>query len=142
MKRLVPLLCAAVLLSAAPATLAQNRGTAAGRYTAAQAEAGARTYAIHCAMCHGQRLEGKFEIPALTGRFVANWAGRPLADLFDYVSAAMPQHAPGMLSAEQNAELVALLLRENGAAPGTVPLPADRRRLERIMFDPVVPPQS
>lgn len=129
----------ALLAVAAPAVLAQGRGTGAGRYSAEQAEAGARTYAIHCAMCHGEQLEGKFEIPPLTGRFVANWAGRPVADLFAYVSDAMPQHAPGILSPAQNAELVALLLRENGAPVGGTPLPADRRRLERIAFDPIEP---
>ena len=127
----------ALLVLGASAALAQSRsGTNAGRYTIEQAEAGARLYAINCAMCHGTRLEGRGEIPALTGRFVANWAGRPVSDLFGYISQAMPQHAPGTLSAEQNAQLLALVLQANGAPPGTRPLPADGAALQRIAFDP------
>lgn len=127
----------AVLALGASAALAQSRGgTASGRYTAEQADAGARLYAINCAMCHGARLEGRGEIPALTGRFVANWAGRPVGDLFAYVAQAMPQHAPGTLSPEQNAQLLALLLQANGAPAGNRPLPADEAALQRITFDP------
>jgi S-disulfanyl-L-cysteine oxidoreductase SoxD len=130
----------ALVVLAASSGLAQNRGTGngtgAGRYTAAQAASGAQIYAINCAMCHGSNLEGRGEIPALTGRFVANWAGRPLADLFSYVSQAMPQHAPGSLTPEQNAQLVALILQANGAPEGRRVLPADEAALHRIMFDP------
>lgn len=126
----------ALLALGTGAALAQSRGgTGTGRYTAEQAAAGARTYAITCAMCHGTRLEGRGEIPALTGRFVANWAGRPVADLFAYVSQAMPQHAPASLTAEQNAQLVALLLQANGVPAGQRELPADEAALQRIMFD-------
>lgn len=116
---------------------AQSRGgTGAGRYTAEQAAGGARLYASNCAMCHGARLEGRGEIPALTGRFVAHWAGRPVGDLFAYVSQAMPQHAPGSLAPEQNAQLVSLILQANGAPAGSRPLPTDAAALQRIMFDP------
>ena len=129
----------ALALLGTTASLAQSRGgsgTAAGRYTAAQAEAGARLYSITCAMCHGQQLQGMGEVPALTGRFVANWAGRPVADLYAYVSQAMPQHAPGSLTPEQNAQLVALILKANGAPEGRSALPADEAALRRITFDP------
>ncbi|MXO71005.1 c-type cytochrome [Alteraurantiacibacter buctensis] len=122
------------------AALAQSRGgTGTGRYTAEQAAAGAQVYAINCAMCHGARMEGRGEIPPLTGRFVANWAGRPVADLFAYVSRAMPQHAPGSLAPEQNAHLVALLLQANGVPAGARELPADEAALQRITFDPPGP---
>lgn len=131
---------AALLALGAGTALAQSRGgTGTGRYTAGQAAAGAQIYAINCAMCHGTRLEGRGEIPALTGRFVANWAGRPVADLFAYISQAMPQHAPASLTAEQNARLVALLLQANGAPAGARELPADEAALQRITFDPPGP---
>lgn len=126
----------ALLASGASAGLAQSRGTGVGRFTAEQASAGAQLYAINCAMCHGTRLEGRGEIPALTGRFVANWAGRPVADLYAYIARAMPQHAPGSLAPEQNAALVALILQANGAPAGSRILPADEAALQRIMFDP------
>lgn len=129
----------AVLALGSSVGFAQGRsGTSAGRYTTEQAESGARLYAINCAMCHGTRLEGRGEIPALTGRFVAHWAGQPVGDLFAYVSQAMPQHAPGSLAPEQNAQLVALLLQANGAPAGSRSLPSDEAALQRITFDPPV----
>jgi mono/diheme cytochrome c family protein len=126
-----------VVLALGSATgLAQSRGgTGTGRYTLEQAQAGSTVYAIHCAMCHGRRLEGVGEVPALTGRFVANWAGRPVASLFGYVSQAMPQHAPGSLSPEQSAQLVALILQSNGVPAGRTALPSDEAALARITFD-------
>ena len=65
-----------------------------GFYSAAAAEEGARLYAERCAMCHGAALEGTHEVPGLTGKFVANWAGRPVGDLPAYLGRAMPQFAP------------------------------------------------
>lgn len=108
-------------------------------YTAEQAAQGARVYAIRCAMCHGARLEGTVEIPALTGRFIANWGNRPVADLFDYVSRAMPQPAPGSLSPADNARLTAFLLRENGYPAGAKALPADPAALRRLVPGPPGP---
>ncbi|MEO5706332.1 MAG: c-type cytochrome [Alteraurantiacibacter sp.] len=116
---------------------AQSRnGTHTGRYTAEQAEAGSALYAIHCAMCHGNRMQAVGEVPALTGRFVANWVGRPVGDLFGYVAQAMPQHAPGSLSPDQTAKLVALILQANGVPAGRTALPVDESALARIAFDP------
>ena len=91
---------------------------------------------MQCAMCHGARLEGTVETPALVGKFVANWANRPLGDLFDYLGRAMPQSSPGKLTPQDNARLVAFILRANGAPAGDTPLPADAAALQRITFDP------
>lgn len=128
---------AALLAMAVPAA---GKGTRAGAYSAIQAAEGARVYAVRCAMCHGARLEGTVETPGLVGKFVARWADRPLADLFGYVSGAMPQGSPGRLSPEDNARLMAFILQANGAPAGNRPLPADEAALRQIMFDPA--PQS
>lgn len=128
-------LVALALLALGPGIPASGKGSRAGVYSAAQADEGARVYAAHCAMCHGARLEGTVETPELVGRFVARWADRPLADLFDYVSRAMPQSAPGRLGPEDNARLVAFILRANGAPAGDRLLPADDAALRRIVFD-------
>ena len=114
---------------------ALSKGTRSGVYTAAQADEGARVYAVQCAVCHGARLEGTVETPGLVGKFVANWADRPLGDLFDYLARAMPQTSPGSLAPQDNARLVAFVLRANGAPPGDTPLPADSATLRRIDFD-------
>lgn len=103
-------------------------------YTEAQAEQGAAIYGERCAMCHGAMLEGTYETPALTGKFVANWAGRPVGDLYDYLGRAMPQFAPGSLSGEDNARVLAYLLKANGYRAGQTALPADGAGLHRAML--------
>ena len=128
-------LAAVTLLSVAGAPAA-GRGTQAGIYTAEQAEQGARIYAVQCAMCHGARLEGTVEVPELVGKFMANWADRPLGDLSDYIARAMPQMAPGTLAPEDNARVVAFILRANGAPAGNRALPSEPAALRRLTFDP------
>jgi S-disulfanyl-L-cysteine oxidoreductase SoxD len=127
----------AVALALAAGVPAWGKGSRSGVYSAAQADEGARVYAVQCAMCHGTRLEGTVETPGLVGKFVTRWAGRPVADLFDYVSRAMPQSSPGRLSPQDNARLVAFILQANGAPAGDGPLPADDAALRRIVFDSV-----
>ena len=131
-RALTGLAAIAMLAAGAPAL---SKGTRAGVYNGVQADEGARVYAVQCAVCHGARLQGTVETPGLTGKFVANWAERPLGDLFDYLARAMPQSAPGTLSPQDNARLVAFILRANGAPAGSSPLPADGAALRRIDFD-------
>ena len=121
---------------AASAAATKGLTTASGVYSAAQAEEGARLYAVRCAMCHGQMLEGTMETPALKGKFIANWARSPLGHLFNYVSEAMPQFAPGSLAPAENAAIIAFLLRENGMRTGNSPLPSDSEALKTITFMP------
>jgi alcohol dehydrogenase (cytochrome c) len=129
----------AVMTMLAAGAPAVSKGTRSGVYTAAQAEEGARVYAVQCAMCHGARLEGTVETPGLVGKFVANWGDRPLGDFFNYLARAMPQSSPGHLAPEDNARLVAFILRANGAPAGDSPLPADASALRPITFDPPGP---
>lgn len=79
---------------------------------------GADLYRTACAMCHGTRLEGNFETPPLTGRFVANWAGAPVSELEAYVHRAMPLMAPGTLSTDDTRAVVAFLLETNALPQG------------------------
>lgn len=108
-------------------------------YTEAQAVTGATLYAVRCAMCHGRDLEGTYETPALTGRFIANWSGAPLADLADYLVRAMPQFAPGTLTPEDKVALLAFLLKANALPAGPTPLPPGDEALQRIIFEPPPP---
>lgn len=111
--------------------------TARGVYSAAQASEGETLYKGACASCHGENLMGTFEVPTLTGRFVGNWSNGSVGALFTYVSDAMPQMAPGTLSPEDNAKIVAYLLKANGMPEGPQSLPSDRAALDRIAFVPV-----
>lgn len=126
---------------AAPAIAARSTGAslAPATYAPGQAEEGARLYAQRCAMCHGRALEGTFETPGLTGKFIANWGDRPLADLYDYLGRAMPQFAPGSLSHEETAGIVAFLLKANGAPAGAKPLPADSAVLRKVRLGTLPP---
>ena len=132
---LSPLLLIAIASIAAAKPVAVSAPPALS-YTAEQAEEGAKLYAQRCAMCHGRALEGTYETPGLTGKFVANWGRRPLSDLYDYMGRAMPQFAPGSLTHEDNARLIAFLLKANGAPAGTAPLPVDGAALRKLRLEP------
>ena len=116
--------------------------TAAGVYTAQQADAGAALYAERCALCHGAAAQGTWEVPPLTGRFMGNWGHGPVGALADYVGRAMPQMAPGTLEPQEKVALVAFLLRANGMPAGAKPLPADAALLGAIAIEPAPRPST
>jgi mono/diheme cytochrome c family protein len=136
--RILLLALPALALTAAPSQQ-PGASTARGAYTEAQAAEGATLYKAACAMCHGDNMMGTFEVPSLTGRFVAHWSNGSVGALFDYVSNAMPQMAPGSLAPEDNAKIVAYLLKANGMPAGAKPLPSDPAVLKAIAFEPVRP---
>lgn len=129
--------CATCAIAAATlATSAQQPkpAPAIGVYSDAQAARGAAIYAENCAQCHAGTLEGSERGAALTGAlFVMRWlAGRPLAELFDYMRTEMPLNSPGGLSPQQNADLVAFLLQKSGYPAGKADLPNTSAQLARI----------
>ncbi|WP_164857196.1 c-type cytochrome [Sphingomonas crocodyli] len=109
--------------------------SAQGIYTEAQAAEGAELYQGSCAACHGVALGGSMETPPLNGKWVANWAGKPMSHVVDYISHAMPLYAPGSLSPEDNAKIVAYLLKANAMPAGSVALPSDPAALDKLRFD-------
>lgn len=112
-------------------------GSVQGIYTRIQAQEGESLYAAQCAMCHGQHLEGTFETPSLRGKFIADWSGTPVSALFGYIGNAMPQFAPGSLNPDDEARIIAFLLRANGMPEGATPLPIDQEALKSIFLAPV-----
>jgi mono/diheme cytochrome c family protein len=114
-------------------------GTAHGIYTEQQAAEGAQIYKRVCAMCHGEALYGTGEIPSLKGRLLYSFRGSSVGALYDYVSRAMPQMAPGSLNPNDNVAIVAFLLRENDMPAGAKRLPADQATLDAIPFETVHP---
>ena len=125
-------LAAAVAVALAGWVPASGKGSRSGVYSETQANEGAQVYAMQCAMCHGTRLEGTVETPGLVGKFVANWAGRPLGDLFDYLARAMPQGSPGKLSPQDNARLVAFILAPMALRPALSPFPPMPPRCDEL----------
>lgn len=128
---------AAAALAAGAGGLAAG-GQANGLYTEAQADRGAGLYADQCASCHGGLRAFVPEMAALLGdhTFRNRWNGRSLGELFALIRDEMPQDAPGTLSPDETASLVAHVLRGNRFPPGDAALPNDVETLNAIPFAP------
>ena len=114
--------------------LSQTSSVWDGAYTDTQAERGAVKYRQECVMCHGPALEGNGEAPPLVGRFIPDWEGTKLSDLFEKIQATMPLFAPGTLSASDTADLLAFILQANNFPAGPKDLQSDDS-LKLISFD-------
>jgi S-disulfanyl-L-cysteine oxidoreductase SoxD len=125
-----------LLLLAAAALFAQaSRSVKDGVYTAAQADKGKAIYADQCASCHGEDLLGSGPFPALVGDdFQKEWRGQTVNDLFERMKSTMPATKPGSLSAQQNADLLAYLFKENGYPAGKTDVPADAPSQKALHF--------
>ena len=104
-------------------------------YTEEQAKRGEKVSAEQCARCHGQTLAGAEAAPALVGDvFNANWEGVPLGDLCERIRISMPQDTPGSLSRQQNADVIAYLLKAGKFPAGEKELVTDTTVLAQIRF--------
>ena len=128
------------ILSAAVAVVAAAQGAAPRSvwdsvYTDAQAKRGEKVSTEQCARCHGQTLTGAEAAPALVGDvFNANWEGVALGDLFERIRISMPQDTPGSLSRQQNADVIAYLLKAGKFPAGDRELGTDTTVLAQIRF--------
>ena len=133
---------AALVLAAATACAGPAFGQASsvwdGSYTTQQAQRGAAKYGRACVMCHGPVLEGNGEAPPLTGRFIPDWAGTSLADLFEKIQTTMPLFAPGSLSGSDTADILAFILQSNDFPAGPKELEAGDG-LKLVSFDATRP---
>lgn len=103
-------------------------------FTTAQANAGRSAFGDNCAGCHGPQLQGAGG-PALTGAgFQADWFGRPVGALYEFVSTNMPYDNPGGLAGAQYVALVAFLAQSNGLMAGSTALPGDLEALNTMGF--------
>lgn len=112
--------------AAAPVAAAGGAGATAGGglYADAQAKRGETVYADNCAACHGPTLGGDIG-PALSGpRFATRWKDKSVAELFEKVQTTMPASAPGSLTPEQTADVVAHVLSTNHYPGGSTELTA------------------
>jgi alcohol dehydrogenase (cytochrome c) len=94
--------------------------------------AGKTAYDASCAVCHGSTLmNGTFATPLAGEYFKGKWSGRTVAELFEKSRDTMPPATKGSLPAETYAAILAYVLEVNGAAPGTVDMPADPAQLTK-----------
>lgn len=114
---------------------AQGKSQWDGVYTEAQAKRGEGLYGQYCASCHGPDLAGGEMAPGLTGgEFTANWNDLSLGDLFERIRISMPQSAPGSLSRQQNADILAFMLRKMNVPVGSAELATATEALKEIKF--------
>ena len=106
-----------------------------GIYSESQAARGQALYVENCVICHASNLAGTDAAPALTGAgFIGRWNARPLAELFEFMQTAMPVQSPGGLSRQQNADILAYMLRAGRFPSGQTELTPDHDLLRQIHF--------
>ena len=107
-----------------------------GVYTEDQAKRGSPLYAQNCASCHGPELMGGEMAPPLaTGDFLSGWDGLTVGDLFERIRISMPQNAPGSLSGQQNADILAFILSANKFPVGDTEMSNSGMALKAIKFE-------
>jgi mono/diheme cytochrome c family protein len=133
-------IAAAAVLAAVGALAQAPASVWDGVYTEGQAARGVSLYRRECASCHGEALEGAGLFPSLAGDdFKSNWNGKPLGDLFEKMRATMPADHPGKLNRDQNADILAYMLKQNGFPAGSTAIKGDANALKSVRFDAAKP---
>lgn len=133
-------IAAAVILVAVAALAQAPASVWDAVYTDEQAARGVSLYQQECASCHGKALEGAGLFPPLAGDdFKSNWDGRPLGDLFEKMRVSMPADHPGKLNGDQNADILAYMLKQNGFPAGSTAMKGDADALKSVRFDAAKP---
>jgi mono/diheme cytochrome c family protein len=111
-----------------------------GVYSEEQAKRGEAIYNAECSSCHGTAMEGADMAPPLTGgAFMGNWNGLTVGDLFERIRVSMPDGNPGKLTREQNADVVAYILKFSKYPAGKAELAHETEVLKQIK---IVAPKS
>ena len=108
-----------------------DKGAAAGDQGAAAATAadqvamGAKVWSDSCAVCHGDKGQGKKKSPPVVGKkAVKAWKkakAKSAADLYGFVKTKMPKDDPGSLTYDQYLAVTAWMLKQNGKLTDTDP---------------------
>jgi S-disulfanyl-L-cysteine oxidoreductase SoxD len=134
---LAALIVAVSTCVAVTATMADSSPTSQwdGVYTKAQANRGESLYAQNCLICHGQDLlGGEMAPPLIGGQFQSNWNEQTLGDLFERIRISMPLTAPGSLSRQQVADVLAYLLSKDSYPTRQSELPTQTEVLQATKF--------
>jgi len=120
-----------------PAQAGEGAGGTPVAFPSKQVRQGRLVFQDNCASCHGPRLDGSLENPALKGdAFKSHWAGQPVSGLYDYISQYMPLDRPGALKPEEYAAVMAFVLSENNIKPSddAEPLSSDASQLSKMVI--------
>ena len=128
-------------LVAAPATFAGGQDRLSvwdGLYQEEQATRGKEEYEYNCGNCHIHDLSGDSikDVPALAGAdFLAQWSGKTVKELLDYMTTNMPQDSRGSLGAKTYADIAAYVLKSNQFPAGSAALGSDPDRLAKAVIE-------
>jgi alcohol dehydrogenase (cytochrome c) len=115
-------------------TGAEIAGVGTAPYTPEQVARGQAVYSGQCALCHGDKLQG-VSAPALTGASFAK-SHLNVSQIRAVVTTQMPLTAPGSLSADDYASVMAYMLSYSCVKPdgnGIVPFPTtDQPALAKV----------
>ena len=127
---------AANLFAAQDSSTSGTRSVWDGVYTEDQAKRGEASYKIGCSSCHGETMKGAGESPALAGmKFMSNWSGLPLSDLYERIRRTMPQDNPARITRQQKVEILAYILSMNKFPSGNTDLPRQPELLRLIRIE-------
>jgi mono/diheme cytochrome c family protein len=146
MKSLSSVVCVlgfALLAGAYSTVRAQSsRSVLDGIYTETQAKRGGKVFADSCAVCHGEKLEGTSTGgPPLAGPdFISGWKDMSVGALLNKINMDMPSNAPGTLTPEQYADVLASVLSANKYPAGQTELPTDAAALKAVKMAPAPKP--
>jgi len=130
-------LAAGLALAVSVVIAANGQAPAGALYTLAQADAGEVLYDEQCVSCHGTLSAFFPEMAALLGDHTFRQReGRSIGELFQLIQEEMPQDAPGSLSNDETATLVAFILAGNRFPAGDTALSNDLEALNDIPFAP------
>jgi mono/diheme cytochrome c family protein len=126
----------------APAKTADSRSVWDGVYTEEQAKRGEPLYYRDCSSCHGDKLQGDDNSPALAGTdFVTDWDGLTLGKLFDKIRLTMPRDGPSQVSNPEKADILAYILSVNKFPAGKAEL-QQGGSLKEIRFEATKPAKA
>ncbi|MBD9624770.1 M4 family metallopeptidase [Ensifer sp. ENS06] len=104
------------------------------QFTAEQSTTGGIVYSGRCRGCHGATLLGGLGPPLAGPLFRNKWYEGSVGALYDFVKTRMPKVSPGSLTPTEYLHLVALIVKVNGATPGTESMPENIQALTEMGF--------
>ena len=124
-----------MLVTAAPQA-AQPKSVNDGIFSEPQAARGEAAYKRDCGSCHGDGLAGDGFAPALAGpEFLSNWNGTSVGDRLDRVRISMPPSNPGGVSSQDQADIIAFMLKFNKYPAGTTGMASSVDALKDIRIE-------
>ena len=105
-----------------------------GVYSKEQAARGRKAYDSLCSRCHGEKLGGNDDAPALDEDFFKRWEGKSVGAMVEYIRKEMPSDGPGNLTRQQCTDIVTFLLNSNSFPTGNSELSPELDSLNAIQI--------